>query len=475
MAWLKVLFLIFCLVHGRLSVENRKSVMEDNEFAEFEEFDDDEDDIVIVKETESRKAPEAAFSHQQQQQAKVIIEEDEDEEEDNGGKDELEEEFDEEEFEGLDQSEKVSQKGTPAEKPDLKITKVPLHLRSNWESFYLEFLMALGLVVYFINFVSGRAKNQHLATAWLNSHRQLLENNFTLVGDDGKKEIENPGFVKVSENIYTLWCSGRVCVEGMLVELKFLKRQDLVSIISNLLRPACDQMVIRVNMNVDAMENFVFCLANKKTGLKLTKEMNDLITFCPEKKPGEKFGVSSNFCLMNEIGEVATTLLDSKVVSVIKKYEDSIDYILFSDQHTGVKSQDDTQPSKLPEVKKVLLFGFSIPGRGHISADSMENLKHLLQLVFYIIDKIKRFHLSKEAKAKSDKNRQKVEEAFLKTTHAQRQEAAQQRKEDRRRAEKEKMMNEEDPDKQRKWEEREHRRELKKKAPKMKQLKVKTL
>jgi len=37
------------------------------------------------------------------------------------------------------------------------------------------------------------------------------------------------------------------------------------------------------------------------------------------------------------------------------------------------------------------------------------------------------------------------------------------------------MMNEEDPDKQRKWEEREHRRELKKRAPKMKQLKVKTL
>ena len=53
---------------------------------------------------------------------------------------------------------------------------------------------------------------------------------------------------------------------------------------------------------------------------------------------------------------------------------------------------------------------------------------------------------------KADKNRQRVEETFLKASHAQRQEAAQQRREDKRRAEKERIMNEEDPDKQRKWE-----------------------
>jgi hypothetical protein len=44
-----------------------------------------------------------------------------------------------------------------------------------------------------------------------------------LIGDDGKIENENPGLMKDSENLYTLWCSGRTCCEGMLVELKFLK------------------------------------------------------------------------------------------------------------------------------------------------------------------------------------------------------------------------------------------------------------
>ena len=57
-----------------------------------------------------------------------------------------------------------------------------------------------------------------------------------------------------------------------------------------------------------------------------------------------------------------------------------------------------------------------------------------------------------QGKVKAEKNRQKVEEQFLKASHAQRQEAAQQRREDKRRAEKERIMNEEDPEKQRKWE-----------------------
>lgn len=42
-------------------------------------------------------------------------------------------------------------------------------------------------------------------------------------GDDGKIEIENSGLIKETESTYTLWCSGRTCCEGMLVELKFIK------------------------------------------------------------------------------------------------------------------------------------------------------------------------------------------------------------------------------------------------------------
>ena len=75
---------------------------------------------------------------------------------------------------------------------------------------------------------------------WFNSHGTLLELQFTLVGDDGTKNIEDiqESMTKESENIFTFWCSGQICCEGILVELKLLKRQDLVGVISS-------QLVIR--------------------------------------------------------------------------------------------------------------------------------------------------------------------------------------------------------------------------------------
>uniref|UniRef100_A0A023GCT3 PAT complex subunit CCDC47 n=1 Tax=Amblyomma triste TaxID=251400 RepID=A0A023GCT3_AMBTT len=444
-----------------------RAIEEDNEFAEFEEFDD-EDSLPPASSSQRAEAPPPTAADDEEE-ARV----------------EEEEEFDhfqdEEEFEGLDQERPLVR--PQGDKPHLTIAKVPLHLRSNWESFYLELLMLAGLAVYFGNFVAGRNKNHRLATAWFHSHRPLLLDNFALVGDDGRKELPPEGaeeesaggLVKDSESVYTLWCSGRMCVEGMLVELRLLKRQDLLSLLTHMVRPAPDQLVIRVTMSPQSMDGFVMCLATKKTAARLHKTMADLSTYCPEKKRPDKYGLPANFTVLSEMGEVANAMLDTKVLSVIKRYEECIDYIHMSDQYSGPRLQEDTQPTKLPEVKKVLLFGFNVPGMGRVSAETMEEMRPLLQLVFYCVDKVRRFKLSKEAKQKSDRNRLKVEEEFLKTTHAQRQEAAQLKREERRRVEKERIMNEEDPDKQRKWEEREHRRELKRRTPKMKQLKVKTL
>ena len=60
--------------------------------------------------------------------------------------------------------------------------QVPVHRSTNWDKFYVEMLMIAGIVVYFINFVSGKTRNQKLANAWLNAHKNLLESNFSLVG-----------------------------------------------------------------------------------------------------------------------------------------------------------------------------------------------------------------------------------------------------------------------------------------------------
>ena len=56
------------------------------------------------------------------------------------------------------------------------------------------------------------------------------------------------------------------------VDIKLLKRQDLVSVMSNMMKPAHDQVQIRVNMNSDEMDSFVFCLSGKKVLNDITAE-----------------------------------------------------------------------------------------------------------------------------------------------------------------------------------------------------------
>lgn len=43
--------------------------------------------------------------------------------------------------------------------------------RTNWENYYMEIIMILGIVVYFLNFFTGKTKNQKIANQWFAAHR----------------------------------------------------------------------------------------------------------------------------------------------------------------------------------------------------------------------------------------------------------------------------------------------------------------
>lgn len=179
----------------------------------------------------------------------------------------------------------------------------------------------------------------------------------------------------------------------------------------------------------------------------------------------------TGFSVLSEIPEASAAVLDSRVLAALTKFGHLIDYIYVTDQYNGAIQQEDTSASlKMPDVTKQLMLGFNLP-----KANDMESAKPLLVLVFYLLEKIKRYRLSKEGKQKADKNRQRVEEEFLKSTHGARAEAAALRREEKRKQEKERVMAEEDPEKQRRWEKKEQKRQLKRKAPKMKQLSIKAL
>lgn len=59
-------------------------------------------------------------------------------------------------------------------------------------------------------------------------------------------------------------------------------------------------------------------------------------------------------------------------------------------------SRDTTQLT-MPEVKRILLMSLNISLKGRTcNPETQEKLKPLLQLAFYLIDKLRRFKLSKE-------------------------------------------------------------------------------
>jgi len=200
--------------------------------------------------------------------------------------------------------------------------------------------MVLVLLGYLINFFLGRSKNARLAETIYRSQRDLLERNFSLVGDNGQtrtiqsiddekyNDLTINNMHKESESLYILWCSGRTSIESMLMEIRFIKRQCLFNSLAALIKSINDTIVYTIDFSKDDMETFVFGLARKRCAAKLHRDMNDLSQFCSERKNAEKRGLSGNYQILSEFGEVSSAIIDNRVADFIEKYELLLIYVL---------------------------------------------------------------------------------------------------------------------------------------------------
>lgn len=244
---------------------------DDNEFADFEEDFED-----TVNENVKKALSNDKFMEDNDDDG--VVEDD----------DQFDHFTDNDEFEGFGGSDSEGNIQEPADpnkkagEPKLTMAKVPLHFR-NWESYWFELLFLVGLLIYFVNYAMGKNKNSTIANSWLMAHKTFLEEQFALVGDDvGKKETDVQStslMLKESDSVFTLWCSGRVCCEGMLVELKLIKRQDLLALTMGLLSSKNqDQVSIKAEISKDSMDTFVFAVCNKKNASKMFKDLTDLVS-----------------------------------------------------------------------------------------------------------------------------------------------------------------------------------------------------
>ncbi|OIT26179.1 PREDICTED: uncharacterized protein At5g49945-like [Nicotiana attenuata] len=376
--------------------------------------------------------------------------------------------WDEDEFEGIPQSLPSdspliteSATATPTSSPsdpNLKSEPEPEpEIPKSIYSFTVEIVCVSFLIMFVINYFTGKKENENLALAWASKFAtkdSIFEKNFSLLGV-GETD-DSPLLLKEGQNVFKFYASGRRFCQGLLATMELKSRHDLISRLYNMVVPCKDEITFEVYMNDDAMDHVVLAVARKKLAKTMQKEITDLQRFASLVSPptGRKW-VAEELAVVSESKEVAGDMINDTVLDQVfgdkayEKFGNGFISMHFSDQHLG-------------SHKKMLVFKFALP-----DAKNMADMTRLVALVPYYIDLVGRYKLSSHARTKTDGARTKVAQEIYKELQNARQEALQRKK-----AEQRKKIEEAEAklsaEALRKKEAKERARQMKKAMPKMK-------
>lgn len=328
-------------------------------------------------------------------------------------------------------------------------------------SFTVEIACVSFLIVFTINYFTGKKENENLALAWASKFAtkdSIFDKNFSLLGVGDTDD--SPLLLQEGKNVFKFYASGRRFCSGLLATMELKSRHDLISRLFNMVVPCKDEITFEVYMNDDSMDHVVFALARKKLAKTMQKELRDLQRFAGLVNPpnGRKW-VAEELQVVAESKEVATDLITDAVLDQVfgdkafEKFGKGFISMHFSDQQLGSN-------------KKMLVFKFALPDE-----NNMADMTRLVALVPYYIDLIGRYKLSSHARSKTEAARAKVAQEMYKEQQNARQDALQRKK-----AEQRKKLEEAEAklsaEALRRKEAKERARQMKKAMPKMKMTKA---
>jgi hypothetical protein len=352
--------------------------------------------------------------------------------------------YDADEFEGFEQPKKEHKRPSQPSKEQETVTLVEQFTEPQGpKTWYLEIVYLSFMLLYGINYYIGKASNEKLANAWAVTFQDLFSSNFSMFGDKSEFLV-----TKDSASAFSVACAGRVHCYGAQVTIDLKKRHDLISWVTNLFSPRFDTVTIEVAMEHDVMQPFVFTLLKKREEKQFVKNHQDVAKYA---SPVAAPRLSALYAVYAENDELVPAILTEEVVKTLNTYEQFVNSMYFSDQSSASRV-----------FKKVLRFEYKLP-----SAQDMAKLSTLMKMTFYMIDHVAGFRLSKPALAKNEKVRSKLVEDVARQTHEQRQELAQKKKLEKK-LKTDEMVEKMSPEAQKRWEEKEYRKQLTKKQPKFK-------
>lgn len=189
-------------------------------------------------------------------------------------------------------------------------------------SYKIEFVCVTFLIMFVINYFTGKRENENLALAWaakFATKDSIFEKNFSLLGV-GEGD-DSPLLLKEGQNVFKFYASGRRYCSGLLATMELKSRHDLISRFYNMIVPCKDEISFEVYMNDEAMDHVVFAVAKKKVAKAMQKEVRDLNRFTgglmAAPSGGGKKWVADELGVVSESKEVAGDLITDAVLEQV--------------------------------------------------------------------------------------------------------------------------------------------------------------
>ena len=234
--------------------------------------------------------------------------------------------WDEEEFEGIPEEQspeapKITENATPDDPSSDPIKTAKPQKAGGPISYTVEIVCVSFLIMFAINFFTGKRENENIALAWaakFGARDSIFDKNFSLVGV-GEGD-DPPLLLKEEQNVFKFYASGRRYCSGLLATMELQSRHDLISRLCNWVMRGRDEISFEVYMNEEAMDQVVFAVARRKAAKGMQKEVRDLQRYGSllSGPPGGRKWVAEELAVISESKEVAGDLITEAVLDQVK-------------------------------------------------------------------------------------------------------------------------------------------------------------
>jgi hypothetical protein len=218
-------------------------------------------------------------------------------------------------------------------KEDVKIVEMNKY-KFYFLKYSYEITMISIVIIFILNAIYGVKQNRKLANKWFMKNKSFFEDNYAHLGGEREYNPNNLSLIKDSYNDYKFFASGRVYVSWMIVNINLKRRQDLISILSQIfLFGEKDRIMYEVSLSPSEDVPCVFAICKRKDIKTTKKNYREIDEFTEAVSPSY---MDKNYMLLAEDEETVNRIFSNRqLMSQYTKIERFIELIFFTDRRNA--------------------------------------------------------------------------------------------------------------------------------------------